>query len=90
MRVARHATRLQTVVNWESLIFGEIVVVFRDRDIGGMAINSVDGWNFWGEPGFIMRIDCRFFSPFYRFGGVRIAATWAIVDIEIVYRLFTE
>jgi hypothetical protein len=57
MRVARHATRLQTIVNWESLMFGGIVGVFRDRDIGGMAINSVDGWNFWVNRDFIMGID---------------------------------
>ena len=33
---------LQTVVNLKSLMYGEIVVVFRDRDIGGTAMNSVD------------------------------------------------
>ncbi|HEX9263424.1 MAG TPA: hypothetical protein VF977_03570 [Candidatus Binatia bacterium] len=33
---------LQTVVNLESLMYGEIVVVFRDRDVGGTAMNSVE------------------------------------------------
>ena len=38
-------------------MFWEIVVVFRDRDIRGMAINSVDGWNFWVNRDFIIRVD---------------------------------
>ena len=37
-------------------MFGEIVVLFRDRDIGGMAINSVedDHEHGFSEPAFIL------------------------------------